>query len=296
MPKSIGGSSFKAPSLPKSPPAASTPKAPNTVSTPSTSTASTASTSKKRPLDASDAASSSEPNKLAKTDVKDNTTEAKMKRAKIREERRQSSADAVGSSDGRSGFVSTSQGFQKMNPKVDGKQRVETPFGPVNASKFPTSDPAFKITSQAKKDYGNQKVGDRYSHLVDALKAGGKSDKEIATDLLNALDGKAPQHLTDDKSKNAAAKLTAIMNVSEPMRVPGSSKLGRATLRAVQDGTLSLDQAFKGDSPSFPMAKNPDYMRRTVNYNDQKFRKETTRPEQFDKLAGYMSDSSGDES
>ncbi|MBN9687808.1 MULTISPECIES: hypothetical protein [unclassified Corallococcus] len=292
MPKSIGGSSFKAPSLPKSPPAASTSKAPNTVSTPSSSTTST---SKKRPLDASDA-SSSEPNKLAKTDIKDNTTEARLKRAKLREDRRQSSADAVGSSDGRSGFVSTAQGFQKMNPKIDGKQRVETPFGPVNASKFPTSDPAFKITSQAKKDYGNQKVGDRYSHLVDALKAGGKSDKEIATDLLNALDGKAPQHLTDNKSKNAAAKLTAIMNVSEPMRVGGSGKAGRATLRAVQDGTLTLDQAFKGDSPAFPMAKNPDYMRRAVNYNDQNFRKEITRPEQFDKLGGYMSDSSGDES
>jgi hypothetical protein len=289
MPKSIGGSSFKAPSVPKSPPSTPT-KAPNSVSTPSSSTAST---SKKRPLDE---ASSSEPNKLAKTDIKDNTTEARLKRAKIREERRQSSADAVGSADGRSGFVSTAQGFQKMNPKVDGKQRVETPFGPVNASKFPTSDPAFKITSQAKKDYGNEKVGDRYSHLVVALKAGGKSDKEIASDLLNALDGKAPQHLTDNKSKNAAAKLTAIMNVSEPMRVGGSGKAGRATLRAVQDGKLTLDQAFKGDNPAFPMAKNPDYMRRAVNYNDQNFRKETTRPEQFDKLGGYMSDSSGDES
>ncbi|NOK15542.1 hypothetical protein [Corallococcus carmarthensis] len=292
MPKSIGGSSFKAPSLPKSPPS-STPKAPNAVSTPSTSTAST---SKKRPLDASDAASSSEPNKLAKTDIKDNTTEARLKRAKLREERRQSSADAVGSSDGRSGFVSTAQGFQKLDPKTAGKTRVETPFGPVNASKFPTSDPAFKITSQAKKDYGNQKVGDRYSHLVDALKASGKSDKEIATDLLNSLDGKAPQHLTDNKSKNAAAKLTAIMNVSEPMRVGGSGKAGRATLRMVQDGKISLDDAFKGKTPTFPMAVNPEYMRRTVNYDDKKLRKPPETPTQFKDVGGYMSDSSGDES
>ncbi|MGE6761030.1 hypothetical protein ACQKGO_23630 [Corallococcus interemptor] len=289
MPKSIGGSSFKAPSLPKSP-SSTTPKAPNSVSTPSSSTAST---SKKRPLDE---ASSSEPNKLAKTDLKDNTTEARLKRAKLREERRQSSADAVGSSDGRSGFVGSAQGFQKMNPKTDGKQRVDTPFGPVNASKFPTQDPAFKITTQAKKDYGNQPVGHKYSDLVTALKAGGKSDKEIATDLLNGLEGKDPQHLTDNKSKNAAAKLLAIMNVSEPMRVGGSGKAGRATLRMVQSGEISLEQAFTGKTPTFPMADNPTYMRRTVNYDGTKQTKPPEKPTQFDKVGGYMSDSSGDES
>ncbi|MFB1484146.1 hypothetical protein [Corallococcus sp. RDP092CA] len=202
----------------------------------------------------------------------------------------------MGSSSGRSGFVGTAQGFQRLDPKTAGKQRVETPFGPVNASKFPTSDPAFKITTQAKKDYGNKAVGQKYSDLVGALKAGGKSDKDIATDLLDSLDGKAPQHLTDDKSKNAAAKLLAIMNVSEPMRVGGSGKAGRATLRMVQAGEISLEQAFTGKTPTFPMADKPDYMRRAVNYDDKKMRKPPEPPTEFSKVGGYMSDSSDDES
>lgn len=202
----------------------------------------------------------------------------------------------MGSSSGRSGFVGTAQGFQRLDPKTAGKRRVETPFGPVNASKFPTSDPAFKITTQAKKDYGNKAVGQKYSDLVGALKAGGKSDKDIATDLLDSLDGKAPQHLTDDKSKNAAAKLLAIMNVSEPMRVGGSGKAGRATLRMVQAGEISLEQAFTGKTPTFPMADKPDYMRRAVNYDDKKMRKPPETPTEFSKVGGYMSDSSDDES
>ncbi|RKG69422.1 hypothetical protein D7V80_08880 [Corallococcus sp. CA054B] len=286
------GPRVKASSLPKSPSATSAPKAPNTVATPS------ASTSKKRPLDASDAASSPEPSKLAKTDVKDNTTEARLKRAKLREERRQSSADAVGSSNGRSGFVSTAQDLMNLKPKVDGKQLVGTSFGPVNANPFTrTSDPAFMMTT-VKKNYDKQSVGHKYSDMVAAMKAGGASDKDIATDLLNALDPKAaaPSVITDGKSKNGAAKMTAVINVSEPMRVPGSSKAGRAALRMVQDEKLTLEQAFTGDNPGYPMAKSPDYMRRAVNYDDQNFRKEIPRPEQFDKLAEYMSDSSDDES
>ncbi|RYZ38318.1 MAG: hypothetical protein EOO71_24460 [Myxococcaceae bacterium] len=297
MPRKIGGgsSSFKAPSL--SPSVSSSSSKPRNTVTPGAPSSSTA-TSKKRPLDQVDgSASASGSNKKAKTDAepKDNTTEARLKRAEVRAKRRQESSSAVDASGGRSGFVGTAQGYQKMDPKKDGKQRVETPFGPVNASRFPTTDPAFKITSQ-KKDYGKQTVGDRYSHLVPALKSSGASDKDIATDLLNALDGGKPSVLTDDKSKNAAAKLTAIMNVSEPMRVGGSDKAGRAALRMVQDGKISLEDAFTGTNPSFPMAVKPDYMRRAVNYEDKAYRKPIETPTQFDKIGGYMSDSSDDDS
>ncbi|RKG74135.1 hypothetical protein [Corallococcus terminator] len=294
MPGKIGGGSFK----PKLSPAPSlSPKPQNTVASSAPST-STATTSKKRPLDAVDgSASASGSNKKTKTDAepKDNTTEARLKRAEVRAKRRQESSSAVDASGGRSGVIGTAQGFQKMDPKKDGKQRVETPFGPVNASKFPTTDPAFKITSK-KKDYGKQTVGGRYSHLVPALKSSGASDKDIATDLLDALDGGNPSVLTDDKSKNAAAKLTAIMNVSEPMRVGGSDKAGRAALRMVQDGKISLEEAFTGTNPSFPMAVKPDYMRRAVNYEDKNYRKAIETPTQFDKIGGYMSDSSDDDS
>ncbi|MCY1023068.1 hypothetical protein [Pyxidicoccus sp. MSG2] len=239
---------------------------------------------------------SSSPAKKPKTDEvpKDNTTEARLKRKFVRDQRRQESGSAVASQSGTSSFRTDAGSLMKKNPKNEAKTQLDTPFGPVNASKFPTSDPAFKITSE-KKHYGKQAVGHKYSDLVSGLQKSGASDKEIATDLLNALEGKKPQKLTSGEAKNAAAKLSAITHVSEPQRVLGSDKAARGVLRMVQDGKISLDDAFKGDTPTFPMAKNPDYMRRTVNYEDKNYRKETPKPTQFDKLGGYMSDSSDDE-
>jgi hypothetical protein len=245
---------------------------------------------------ATDDAGSSSPAKKTKTDEapKDNTTEARLKRKFVRDQRRQESSSAVSSQGGTSSFRTDAGNLMKKNPKNEAKTQLDTPFGPVNASKFPTSDPAFKITSE-KKHYGKQAVGHKYSDLVSGLQKSGASDKEIATDLLNALEGKKPQKLTSGEAKNAAAKLSAITHVSEPQRVLGSDKAARGVLRMVQSGEISLDDAFKGNTPTFPMAKNPDYMRRTVNYEDKNYRKETPKPTQFDKLGGYMSDSSDDE-
>lgn len=239
----------------------------------------------------------SSPVKKTKTDdvAKDNSTEARLKRKHQRDLDRMSSSSAVASHSGGSGFRADAGNLAKKNPKNEPKTKLDTPFGPVNASKFPTSDPGFKISSEAK-NYGKKSsVGHKYSDLVDGMRKSGATDKEIAADLLNALDGKDPQKLTGGQAKNAAAKLTAITHVSEPQRVAGSDKAARGVLRMVQAGEISLDDAFKGDKPTFPMAKNPDYMRRTVNYKDQNFKKETPKPTQFDKLGGYMSDSSGDE-
>ena len=234
--------------------------------------------------------------KKPKTDEapKDNTTEARLKRKYVRDQRRQESTSAVASQGGTSSFRDDAKNLVKKNPKNEPKTQLDTPFGPVNASKFPTSDPAFKITSLAK-NYDKKSVGHKYSDLVDGLRASGASDKDIAKDLLQALDKKEPQKLTSGQAKNAAAKLTGITHVSEPQRVLGSDKAARGVLRMVQAGEITLDDAFKGETPTFPMAKNPDYMRRAVNYEDKNYRKETAKPTQFDKLGGYMSDSSGDE-
>ncbi|CAM3494196.1 hypothetical protein G4177_06600 [Corallococcus sp. ZKHCc1 1396] len=294
MPRKIGGgSSFKAPSL-SPPPAASSSKPRNTVTT----APPTASTSgQKRPADAVDgAASASGPNKKPKVDggtsQEADTTENRAKRQFLRGQRRQESTSAVAASGGRSEFVN----LQRLDPKAAGKQRVETGFGPTNASRFPTKDPGFKITTEAK-DYGKQKVGHTYTELVAAMKEGGASDKAIAKDLLKKLEDpdSTPAVLTGDKAKNAAAKLTTIMHVSEPQRVPGSDKTGRAVLRMVEKGDLTLEQAFTGSNPTFPMAKNPKTMRRVVNYDDTNFRKPPEKPLKFDEIAANMSDSSDDE-
>ncbi|QSQ26319.1 hypothetical protein JY651_15885 [Pyxidicoccus parkwayensis] len=278
MPKlKVGGGSSPSPSIARSP---SPP--------PSSSSA-----QKRKADDIGD----SSPAKKPKTDeAKDNSTEARLKRKHQRDLDRMSSSSAVASHSGTSGFRADAGGLAKKTPKNEPKTKLDTPFGPVNASKFPTSDPGFKITTEAK-NYGKKSsVGHKYSDLVDGMRKSGATDKEIATDLLKALEGKDPEKLTSGQAKNAAAKLSAITHVSEPQRVLGSDKAARGVLRMVQSGEISLDQAFKGETPTYPMAKNPDYMRRTVNYKDQNFKKETPKPTEFDKLGGYMSDSSGDES
>lgn len=246
----------------------------------------------KRPLDANASASPEPKRPKTEPEPKDNTTEARLKRAKIRDERRRASADAVSASGGRDGFMSQAQDMRKSDPKTAGKQRLETNFGPVTASPFPTKDPGYKITTQAK-DYDKKSVGHRYGDLVKGLRSSGATDAQIATAL---LEPDKAAHLNNPEAKNAAAKLSAIMGISEPQRVPGSDKAGRGALRMVADGKMSLDEALTGDTPGFPMAKNPNYMRRVVNYTDTKQTKPPERPAQFDQLAGYMSDSSDEES
>jgi hypothetical protein len=170
---------------------------------------------------------------------------------------------------------------------------MTTPFGSVNLSKFPTKDPGAKITTVAK-NYGKQKVGHKYSDLVDAL---GDKDSEVASSLLKSISSdKAPSTaVTSDLQKNAAAKMLAISHVSEERRVGGSSKAFRANLRMVKAGKVSMRAVFTGAKPLFPMAKNPKFMRKLLNLENKKQRKPPEKPDKFDDVAAYMSDSSDDE-
>ena len=152
---------------------------------------------------------------------------------------------------------------------------VDTPYGPVTLSKFPTRDRGPKI-STTKEDYGNASVGHKYSELVDAFvgdtAAGGRKAREqaVARELLGAIKtGKRPADgaIADGRQSNAAAKFMAIMTISEPERVGGSSKHGRSVLRAVEAGDLSFHEGFVGDErqpPRFLMAETPNTARRAL--------------------------------
>lgn len=155
---------------------------------------------------------------------------------------------------------------------------LTTPFGPVNLSKFPTSDPAPKITT-VKKDYANASVGHKYAEITDALvspKLTGTKRKEreqaVASELLSAIEsGERPKKnrkIADGEESNAAAKLLAISHVSEPERVRGSSKDMRAKLRGVKKGRISIKDAFVGgdkdNPPHFLLARNPNTGRRAL--------------------------------
>lgn len=173
------------------------------------------------------------------------------------------------------------------------KTALSTPFGPVNLSKFNTKDPGAKITTVAK-DYGKKSVGHKYDHLVEAF---GDKDSEVASDLLTGISSDSPggTGITTDLQKNAAAKMLSISHISEERRFGGSAKMHRAILRMVKDKKVKMKDAFTGSNPLFPMAKNPNQMRRLINVEKKKLRKPPPKPSHFDEVGGYMSESSDDE-
>ena len=155
---------------------------------------------------------------------------------------------------------------------------MKTPYGQVNLSKFPTSDPAPKITT-VKKNYKGASIGHKYTELTDALvsptlPASRKRarEQEVAGELLESIkDNKPPpakrSKIAEGAEANAAAKLLTISHVSEPERVGGSSKDFRRVLRKVKKGNASFQQAFVGDAttpPLFGMAKDPTTTRRAL--------------------------------
>lgn len=183
---------------------------------------------------------------------------------------------------------------------------VTTPFGPVNLSKFPTKDPAPKITT-VKKDYSNASVGHKYSEITDALISprltGSKRkerEQEVATELLSSIEtGQRPKknpRIASGEESNAAAKLLAISHVSEPERVRGSSKDMRAKLRGIKKGTTSFNDAFVGGDkdtpPEFLMARNPATARRALGKGSYK---NAFPPNSFRKKDPDYSDSSDDD-
>lgn len=150
------------------------------------------------------------------------------------------------------------------------KTTVKTAYGPANLSKFNTRDRAPKITTQ-NKHYNRATVGDTYTEISAALigdiKPGAqhvKRERDVASELLETIStGKRPKDgvIGAGAPSAAAAKLMVITHVSEPERVGGSSKLARASLRAIANGRSTFDKAFGGDNPEFPMAKSPDAAR-----------------------------------
>lgn len=221
---------------------------------------------------------------------KDMSTIARLRRAKERQERRAQKnkperylPDLVTAA--RSAVNGTS---------VTG---VETGFGPVNFSKFPTRDPGAKVTTVAT-NYGKQSVGHKYTEMQDALVPNGTDETEVAAELLAAIRGNQTgqrKAIVSDRQRNAAAKLTAISQSSEGQRVGGTPKEMRGALEMVRQGELTLADLTTGDDPGFAMAKTPNLQRRRVNYAGKKLRKPPAIPPHYDKLADYMSDSSADE-
>jgi hypothetical protein len=151
---------------------------------------------------------------------------------------------------------------------------MQTPYGPVNLSRFPTSDPAPKVTT-VKKFYKNKSVRDKYkdlsAELVNPSLTGAKRtarERGVALELLSSIEnGEAPtkrRKIAEGSESNAAAKMLAISHVSEPERVFGSSKDFRAVLRSVAKGKRTFSESFEGDSPRFMMAKTPNTARRAL--------------------------------
>lgn len=233
----------------------------------------------------------------------DKSTEARMQRSHDRD------LDRVG----RQITVPRRQQFAARMEEEGAKFRanqtstsVKTPYGPVTLSKFPTSDPAPKVTTK-KTDYGGSSVGHKYSELSSALfpkqksaKRQRESDGAIAEELLSSMekDMRPPakkRKIEDGEQQNAAAKLMAIASVSEPERVGGTGKVFRGTLRAIKAQELTPFEAFESDNPTFSMAKTPDTHRRLMNREFVKQRKPPVKPPGFKDLGGHMSDSSDDE-
>ncbi len=174
------------------------------------------------------------------------------------------------------------------------KTAFGTAFGSTNLSSFPTKDPGAKVTTVAK-DYGKATVGHKYTELSEALTEGGAKEADVADDLLEgSTTGTVPKvrAVSSFRKKNAAAKMLAIANVSEQKRFGGSAKAFRAVLRMVKAGKVTFKEAFTGDAPLFPMAKNPTYMRRLVNVDKKRLRKPPPKPKKWDELAEHMSDDS----
>gem|GEM_PF-4960432 len=80
------------------------------------------------------------------------------------------------------------------------------------------------------------------------------------------------------------------------MRVPGTAKAFRGALTGIAKQKLTPHDAFASDNPLFSMALNPTAQRRQTNREFTKQKKPPARPTGWDPLAGYMSDSSDDES
>ena len=222
--------------------------------------------------------------------VKDNSTVERMRRANARSVQRISGGIKKPKHKFATRAWERLRGFETDKSKTS----MSTPYGPVNLSKFPTKDPGAKITTVAK-DYGKQSVGHKYSELVDAL---GSKESEVASDLLTGISSETPggTGITSDLQKNAAAKMLAISHVSEERRFGGSGKMHRAVLRMIKDKKVTMKDAFTGSNPLFPMAKNPNQMRRLINIEKKKLRKPPPKPARFDDVGAYMSDSSDDES
>lgn len=163
-------------------------------------------------------------------------------------------------------------------------QSMQTPYGPVNISKFHTKDPGARITTR-QQDYQGHSVGHKYSEMVDALVptalTGTKRrarEQEVAGEMLESIrDNQAPplkkRKIEEGAQANAAAKMLAISHVSEPDRVGGSSKDFRRTLRKVQRGGASFKEAFTGTKqspPQFNMALTPNTARRSLGTGSYK--------------------------
>ena len=183
---------------------------------------------------------------------------------------------------------------------------ISTPYGPVNLSKFPTSDPAPKITT-VKANYKNSSVGHKYTELTESLfppvnKGGNQpqQDAGVARELLEVIrtderPEKRRRLIQDGEQSNAAAKLMTIATLSEPERVYGSGKYFRAALKGIEQQTLTPHNAFASENPVFSMAVNPNLQRRQLNREHRKLLKPPSRPKGFTSFGGDMSDSSDDE-
>lgn len=203
--------------------------------------------------------------------VKSDSTLSRMQRSYDRDESRMGS----GKTASRHKFVEIArQARSQWRSSSQSSATVETGYGPVNLSKFPTRDRAPKVTT-VKGNYQNSSVGHKYSDLTGVLvpptltgKKRTMREREVANELLHTIEhGEPPKkkrHIEEGEQSNAAAKLLAISHISEPERVSGVDKKFRGDLRRVSKGLTTFDDVFGGNDPEFGMAKTPNITRKRM--------------------------------
>lgn len=142
-------------------------------------------------------------------------------------------------------------------------QQVKTPSGPVTWSKRRKNDQG-GVVSTRKGDYGGEKVGDKYDHIIPVLRSSGLTDPEIAQNVLDAMDDKQPFQGLKKNTKqvqNATSKLVGVISISERLRFGGAPKWARAVLRSITRGKHTLDEGFLGKTPLFGPAYKAKYGR-----------------------------------
>lgn len=127
---------------------------------------------------------------------------------------------------------------------VHGSQRIATGFGPVTFRSGRARQP---YVQSRLPDFEHQRVGLDYDEVAGILDGyAGAEREDLADDILTAMNGGAPRHHWNARTRRAAAHLIGITQLAEEhsSRTVGSAKYAQACVQAVADGTSTFVEAF----------------------------------------------------